>query len=184
MLLNTVQISNALEIQRFDITGDQGHINALQSKKVQMRAFRAWGALACSWFNSITEMDAPSSFYFHLEQNNRQKMIPTCCKNSNRGSLNKACSSSQADSQSLSCQGHRWWRRPSIETWLTRGLENWELMLAEHTLHCTGSRRSPCSMTAIWTIPVGLPLHCWGQTCHGQRTWQPCMVLYYRNIVN
>ncbi|KAK3522705.1 hypothetical protein QTP86_030099, partial [Hemibagrus guttatus] len=70
-----------VELQRLEATGNQGHIEALKSKKAKMNDLldvTAQGALVRSSFTSVTEMDAPSklfpcSFFFSLEQKNGQK---------------------------------------------------------------------------------------------------------------
>ncbi|KAK3543883.1 hypothetical protein QTP70_030155, partial [Hemibagrus guttatus] len=65
-----------VELQRLDATGDRGHIEALKSKKAKMNDLldiTAQGALVRSRFKSAAEMDAPSKFFFSLEQKNGQK---------------------------------------------------------------------------------------------------------------
>ncbi|KAK3541206.1 hypothetical protein QTP86_016202, partial [Hemibagrus guttatus] len=65
-----------VELQRLEATGDRGHIEALKSKKAKMNDLldiTAQGALVRSRFTSVTEMDAPSKFFFSLEQKNGQK---------------------------------------------------------------------------------------------------------------
>ncbi|KAK3529635.1 hypothetical protein QTP70_032509 [Hemibagrus guttatus] len=65
-----------VELQRLEATGNRGHIEALKSKKAKMNDLlddTAQGALVCSRFTSVTEMDAPSKFFFSLEQKNGQK---------------------------------------------------------------------------------------------------------------
>ncbi|KAK3528317.1 hypothetical protein QTP86_031136 [Hemibagrus guttatus] len=65
-----------VELQRLEATGDQGHIEALKSKKAKMNDLldiTAQGALVHSRFKSAAEMDAPSKFFFSLEQKNGQK---------------------------------------------------------------------------------------------------------------
>ncbi|KAK3538616.1 hypothetical protein QTP86_008679 [Hemibagrus guttatus] len=64
------------ELQRLEATGDRGHIEALKSKKAKMNDLldiTAQGALVRSRFKSAAEMDAPSKFFFSLEQKNGQK---------------------------------------------------------------------------------------------------------------
>ncbi|KAK3508573.1 hypothetical protein QTP70_032908, partial [Hemibagrus guttatus] len=64
------------ELQRLEATGDRGHIEALKSKKAKMNDLldiTAQGALVHSGFKSAAEMDAPSKFFFSLEQKNGQK---------------------------------------------------------------------------------------------------------------
>ncbi|KAK3526115.1 hypothetical protein QTP70_016001 [Hemibagrus guttatus] len=76
-----VRSLKALEIeivglQRLEATGNQGHIEALKSKKAKMNDLldiTAQGALVHSRFTSVTEMDVPSKFFFSLEQKNGQK---------------------------------------------------------------------------------------------------------------
>ncbi|KAK3527731.1 hypothetical protein QTP86_002196, partial [Hemibagrus guttatus] len=65
-----------VELQRSEATGDRGHIKALKSKKAKMNELldiTAQGALVRSRFKSVAEMDAPSKFFFNLEQKNGQK---------------------------------------------------------------------------------------------------------------
>ncbi|KAK3505574.1 hypothetical protein QTP70_021451, partial [Hemibagrus guttatus] len=65
-----------VELQHLEATGDRGHIEALKSKKAKMNDLldiAAQGALVRSRFASVTEMDAPSKFFFSLEQKNGQK---------------------------------------------------------------------------------------------------------------
>ncbi|KAK3557976.1 hypothetical protein QTP86_005635 [Hemibagrus guttatus] len=65
-----------VELQCLDATGNQGHIEALKSKKAKMNDLldvTAQGALVRSHFTSVTEMDNPSEFFFSLEQKNGQK---------------------------------------------------------------------------------------------------------------
>ncbi|KAK3533270.1 hypothetical protein QTP70_014323 [Hemibagrus guttatus] len=65
-----------VELQRLEATGDRGHIKALKSKKAKMNDLldiTAQGALVRSRFKSAAEMDAPSKFFFSLEQKNGQK---------------------------------------------------------------------------------------------------------------
>ncbi|KAK3522640.1 hypothetical protein QTP86_028630, partial [Hemibagrus guttatus] len=65
-----------VELQRLEATGDRGHIEALKSKKAKMNDLldiTAQGALVRSRFKSAAEMDAPSKFFFSLEQKNGQK---------------------------------------------------------------------------------------------------------------
>ncbi|KAK3570794.1 hypothetical protein QTP86_026348 [Hemibagrus guttatus] len=65
-----------VELQRLEATGDRGHIEALKSKKAKMNNLldiTAQGALVRSRFKSAAEMDAPSKFFFSLEQKNGQK---------------------------------------------------------------------------------------------------------------
>ncbi|KAK3562249.1 hypothetical protein QTP86_032586, partial [Hemibagrus guttatus] len=65
-----------VELQRLEATGDRGHTEALKSKKAKMNDLldiTAQGALVCSRFKSAAEMDAPSKFFFSLEQKNGQK---------------------------------------------------------------------------------------------------------------
>ncbi|KAK3538386.1 hypothetical protein QTP86_001553 [Hemibagrus guttatus] len=65
-----------VELQRLEANGDRGHIEALKSKKAKMNDLldiTAQGALVRSRFKSAAEMDAPSKFFFSLEQKNGQK---------------------------------------------------------------------------------------------------------------
>ncbi|KAK3522473.1 hypothetical protein QTP86_013341 [Hemibagrus guttatus] len=65
-----------VELQHLEATGNRGHIEALKSKKAKMNDLldvTAQGALVRSRFTSVTEMDAPSKFFFSLEQKNGQK---------------------------------------------------------------------------------------------------------------
>ncbi|KAK3522500.1 hypothetical protein QTP86_016150 [Hemibagrus guttatus] len=65
-----------VELQRLEATGDRRHIEALKSKKAKMNDLldiTAQGALVRSRFKSADEMDAPSKFFFSLEQKNGQK---------------------------------------------------------------------------------------------------------------
>ncbi|KAK3548594.1 hypothetical protein QTP70_015104 [Hemibagrus guttatus] len=65
-----------VELQRLEATRDRGHIEVLKSKKAKMNDLldiTAQGALVRSRFKSAAEMDAPSKFFFSLEQKNGQK---------------------------------------------------------------------------------------------------------------
>ncbi|KAK3526114.1 hypothetical protein QTP70_015999, partial [Hemibagrus guttatus] len=65
-----------VELQRLEATGDRGHIEALKNKKAKMNDLldiTAQGELVRSRFKSAAEMDAPSKFFFSLEQKNGQK---------------------------------------------------------------------------------------------------------------
>ncbi|KAK3558072.1 hypothetical protein QTP86_007318 [Hemibagrus guttatus] len=65
-----------VELQRLEATGNRGHIETLKSKKAKMNDLldiTAQGALVRSRFKSAAEMDAPSKFFFSLEQKNGQK---------------------------------------------------------------------------------------------------------------
>ncbi|KAK3549995.1 hypothetical protein QTP86_016954, partial [Hemibagrus guttatus] len=65
-----------VELQRLEATRNRGYIEALKSKKAKMNDLldiTAQGALVRSRFKSATEMDAPSKFFFSLEQKNGQK---------------------------------------------------------------------------------------------------------------
>ncbi|KAK3542572.1 hypothetical protein QTP86_030400, partial [Hemibagrus guttatus] len=73
--LKAVEIE-IVELQRLEATRDRGHIEALKSKKAKMNDLldiTAQGALVRSRFKSAAEMDAPSKFFFSLEQKNGQK---------------------------------------------------------------------------------------------------------------
>ncbi|KAI4880461.1 hypothetical protein NFI96_009804 [Prochilodus magdalenae] len=65
-----------LGLQRLiDSTGDQSHTADLKSKKsalTNLLGFRAQGALVRSRYQSLTQMDAPSRFFFSLERKNGQ----------------------------------------------------------------------------------------------------------------
>ncbi|TWW54587.1 Transposon TX1 uncharacterized 149 kDa protein ORF 2, partial [Takifugu flavidus] len=59
-------------------TGDRGCIETLQSKKMALASLldsQVQGALVRSWIQDITEMDAPSSFFFGLEKKRGQNLI-------------------------------------------------------------------------------------------------------------
>ncbi|XP_053533103.1 transposon TX1 uncharacterized 149 kDa protein isoform X1 [Ictalurus punctatus] len=65
-----------VELQCLETTGDRGQVEALKSKKAIMNdllGITAQGALVRSRFKSMNEMDAPSTFFFGLEQKNGQK---------------------------------------------------------------------------------------------------------------
>ncbi|KAL6491421.1 hypothetical protein MHYP_G00017660 [Metynnis hypsauchen] len=58
-----------------DSTGDQSHTANLKSKRsvlANLLGFRAQGALVRSRYQSLTQMDAPSKFFFNLERKNGQ----------------------------------------------------------------------------------------------------------------
>ena len=65
-----------LELQGLvDSTGDQSHVRVLKSKTSALNdllGVRAQGALVRSRFQSLTQMDAPSKFFFSLERRNGQ----------------------------------------------------------------------------------------------------------------
>ncbi|KAK3553950.1 hypothetical protein QTP70_017111 [Hemibagrus guttatus] len=72
-----------VELQRLEATGDRGHIEALKSKKAKMNDLldiTAQGALVRSRFKSTAEMDAPSKFFFSLEQKNDRKGSYMLCE--------------------------------------------------------------------------------------------------------
>ncbi|KAL6480711.1 hypothetical protein MHYP_G00117440 [Metynnis hypsauchen] len=59
-----------------EATGNQGHIEALKTKKTALSdllGITAQGALVRSRFQCVSEMDAPSKFFFGLERRNGQK---------------------------------------------------------------------------------------------------------------
>ncbi|KAL7842571.1 hypothetical protein SRHO_G00242600 [Serrasalmus rhombeus] len=59
-----------------EATGHQEHITALKRKKAvlaDLLGITAQGALVRSRFRNVTELDAPSKFFFGLERKNRQK---------------------------------------------------------------------------------------------------------------
>ncbi|KAL2076888.1 hypothetical protein ACEWY4_027518 [Coilia grayii] len=61
-----------------DTTNDQSHIEKIKIKKIQLRDLlekKAQGALVRSRFRNVSEMDAPSKFFFGLEQKNGQKRL-------------------------------------------------------------------------------------------------------------
>ncbi|KAK3573134.1 hypothetical protein QTP86_014124 [Hemibagrus guttatus] len=65
-----------VELQHLEPTGDRGHIEVLKSKKAKMNDLldiTAQRALVRSRFKSAAKMDAPSKFFFSLEQKNVQK---------------------------------------------------------------------------------------------------------------
>ena len=60
---------------------EEEHINALRCKKKMLDDFlnvRAQGALVCSRFQNLTQMDAPSKFFFSLERKNGQSKLIHC----------------------------------------------------------------------------------------------------------
>ncbi|KAL6481019.1 hypothetical protein MHYP_G00090990 [Metynnis hypsauchen] len=61
-----------------DSTGDQSHTANLKSKRsvlANLLGFRAQGALVRSRYQSLTQMDAPSKFFFNLERKNGQSRV-------------------------------------------------------------------------------------------------------------
>ncbi|KAI3355855.1 hypothetical protein L3Q82_004225 [Scortum barcoo] len=68
-----------VELQsRAESTGDRGLLNSLKSKKralANLLGVAAEGALVRSRFLNITQMDAPSQFFFGLERKNGQRKI-------------------------------------------------------------------------------------------------------------
>ncbi len=73
-------------------TGDQGHVEALKSKKAtiaNLLGITAQGALVRSRFMNASMMDAPSKFFFSLESRNGQRKIIHSLR-SEDGSLTKA----------------------------------------------------------------------------------------------
>uniref|UniRef100_A0A3Q3F5N5 Reverse transcriptase domain-containing protein n=2 Tax=Labrus bergylta TaxID=56723 RepID=A0A3Q3F5N5_9LABR len=61
-----------------DATGNQGHLASLKSKKsalANLLGVKAQGALVRSRFLDVTQMDAPSQFFFGLEKKSGQKKI-------------------------------------------------------------------------------------------------------------
>ena len=62
-------------------TGNQGHLDSLKSKQsaiANLLGVSAQGALVRSRFMNISHMDAPSQFFFGLEQKNGQRQIIHC----------------------------------------------------------------------------------------------------------
>ncbi|KAL7872661.1 hypothetical protein AOLI_G00117320 [Acnodon oligacanthus] len=73
-----------LELQRLrDSRGDQSHTADLKSKKGalgNLLGFRAQGALVRPRYRSLTQLDAPSTFFFNLERKNGQsRFIHSLC---------------------------------------------------------------------------------------------------------
>ncbi|KAK0141819.1 Transposon TX1 uncharacterized protein [Merluccius polli] len=68
--------SGIVELQGLaDSTGNREHIEALKTKKIALKdllSTKAQGALVRSRFQSINEMDAPTSFFFGLEKKQNQ----------------------------------------------------------------------------------------------------------------
>ncbi|KAG7480242.1 hypothetical protein JOB18_046484 [Solea senegalensis] len=61
-----------------DSTGNRGYIEVLKSKKMALAKLldtKVQGALVRSRVQNITEMDAPSSFFFGLEKKHGQKKV-------------------------------------------------------------------------------------------------------------
>ncbi|KAL7872663.1 hypothetical protein AOLI_G00117340 [Acnodon oligacanthus] len=73
-----------LELQRLrDSAGDQSHTADLKSKKGalgNLLGFRTQGALVRPRYRSLTQLDAPSTFFFNLERKNGQsRFIHSLC---------------------------------------------------------------------------------------------------------
>ncbi|KAI3359593.1 hypothetical protein L3Q82_013785 [Scortum barcoo] len=79
-----------VELQsRAESTGDRGLLNSLKSKKralANLLGVAAEGALVRSRFLNITQMDAPSQFFFGLERKNGQRKIVHSLLRSSNGS--------------------------------------------------------------------------------------------------
>ncbi|KAI4888926.1 hypothetical protein NFI96_005927 [Prochilodus magdalenae] len=78
-----------LELQSLvDSTRDQGHVRALKLKTSalgDLLGIRAQGALVRSRFQKLTQMDAPSRFFFSLERKNGQsRFIHSLCSEDGR----------------------------------------------------------------------------------------------------
>ncbi|KAL7824703.1 hypothetical protein SRHO_G00344630 [Serrasalmus rhombeus] len=82
LLWDIIRSLKALEIEIValqglgEATGHQEHITALKRKKAALAdllGITAQGALVCSCFRNVTELDAPSKFFFGLERKNGQK---------------------------------------------------------------------------------------------------------------
>ncbi|KAL7849374.1 hypothetical protein SRHO_G00209970 [Serrasalmus rhombeus] len=59
-----------------EATGNRGHTEALKSKKTalaDLQGITAQGVLLCCLFQCVSEMDAPSKFFFGFERRNGQK---------------------------------------------------------------------------------------------------------------
>ncbi|KAI3373352.1 hypothetical protein L3Q82_006652 [Scortum barcoo] len=71
-------------------TGDQGHIEALKSKKAaiaNLLGITAQGALVRSRFMNASMLDSPSKFFFSLESRNGQRKVIHCLRSDNGSSL-------------------------------------------------------------------------------------------------
>uniref|UniRef100_A0A3B5PPF5 Reverse transcriptase domain-containing protein n=1 Tax=Xiphophorus maculatus TaxID=8083 RepID=A0A3B5PPF5_XIPMA len=73
-----------VDLQSFcESTGNRGHIQTLKQKKnalADLLGLRAQGALVRSRFQSVSEMDAPSKFFFSLEKKNGQNRLIHCIR--------------------------------------------------------------------------------------------------------
>lgn len=71
--------AEVIKLQRLvDSTGNQGHIEALKSKKAALAnllGITAQGALVHSHFMNASQMDAPLQFFFSFERKNGQRKI-------------------------------------------------------------------------------------------------------------
>ncbi|KAI3355854.1 hypothetical protein L3Q82_004224 [Scortum barcoo] len=80
-----------VELQsRAESTGDRGLLNSLKSKKralANLLGVAAEGALVRSRFLNITQMDAPSQFFFGLERKNGQRKIVHSLRSSNGSAI-------------------------------------------------------------------------------------------------
>ncbi|KAI3376787.1 hypothetical protein L3Q82_000387 [Scortum barcoo] len=71
-------------------TGDQGHVEALKSKKAaiaNLLGITAQGALVRSRFMNASMLDSPSKFFFSLESRNGQRKVIHCLRSDNGSSL-------------------------------------------------------------------------------------------------
>ncbi|KAI3352308.1 hypothetical protein L3Q82_005171 [Scortum barcoo] len=74
-------------------TGDQGHVDALKSKKAAIANLlgnTAQGALVRSRFMNASMLDSPSKFFFSLESRNGQRKVIHCLHSDNGSSLTDA----------------------------------------------------------------------------------------------
>ena len=71
--------SDIVELEKLsESTGDRGHFEVLKIKKLALADLldvKVQGALVRSRFQTISEMDAPSSFFFGLERKNGQRRV-------------------------------------------------------------------------------------------------------------
>ncbi|KAI3351506.1 hypothetical protein L3Q82_020350 [Scortum barcoo] len=95
----TKQITRSLqdletEVQHLlSCTGDQGHVEALKSKKAaiaNLLGITAQGALVRSRFMNASMLDSPSKFFFSLESRNGQRKVIHCLRSDNGSSLTEA----------------------------------------------------------------------------------------------
>ncbi|KAI3353889.1 hypothetical protein L3Q82_005097 [Scortum barcoo] len=74
-------------------TGDQGHVEALKSKKAaidNLLGITAQGALVRSCFTNSSMLDSPAKFFFSLESRNGQRKVIHCLRSDNGSSLTEA----------------------------------------------------------------------------------------------